>query len=182
MALLTGEAIKEAIERGEITIDPYREENIGPNSYDLTLSNCLLTYEEVNLDCARKNRTRSHQIPEEGIILAPGRIYLGATVEHAKCPGLIPVIEGRSSTGRLGIRIHATAGKGDLGFEGHWTLEIDVVEPIKIYAGMRVCQLYFLQPVGGHNIQYKGKYQHSKEPQPSKLWMEVKCPNPIKTP
>jgi dCTP deaminase len=82
------------------------------------------------------------------------------------------MIEGRSSIGRLGIRIHATAGFGDIGFSGNWTLEIDVVQPVKIYAGIEICQIFYHTTLGGLTKTYKGKYQGSKLPLPSAIWKE----------
>jgi deoxycytidine triphosphate deaminase len=55
----------------------------------------------------------------------------------------VPMLEGRSSTGRLGLFIHVTAGFGDIGFAGFWTLEIFCVQPVKIYPDVEICQIYY---------------------------------------
>jgi len=156
-----------------IIISPFNPKYVGPNSYDLTLAQTLKCYtigrnllDESQiaggfLDPKVQNETVRHLIPEDGIILLPNQLYLGHTVETAGSDYYIPCIEGRSSIARLGVQIHMTAGFGDVGFIGQWTLEIQVAHPVKLYAGMRVCQIYF-QPIVGEFDLYNGKYLHSK--------------------
>ena len=103
-------------------------------------------------------------------MLRPGRLYLGKTVEWTSSPGFVPMYEGRSSLGRLGVSSHITAGFGDIGFEGNWTLEISVVQPVRIYPGMRIGQLYWHKPVGEITSTYQGKYQGQEGIQASKLY------------
>lgn len=160
MAILTGNEIKKQYELGHIFISDFDDKRLGPNSYDITLHNELLRYntDSLYLDAKKDNKTEKIIIPEEGYILKPGVLYLGRTVERTKTNGFAPMIEGRSSMGRLGIAIHATAGFGDNGFEGYWTLEIFVIEPVKIYPGMRIGQLYYHTLEGDQNIKYHGKY------------------------
>lgn len=116
--MLTGNEIKIQIESGNIGIYPYDENCIGPNSYDVRLGDQLMVYREAVLDARRENRTRVIDIPEEGLVLLPGKLYLGKTVEWTSSPWYVPMYEGRSSLGRLGISSHITAGFGDIGFEG----------------------------------------------------------------
>ena len=112
----------------DIEIDPFEPERINPNSYNLTLHDELMVYEEVVLDMAKANRVRRIPIPEEGIILSPNQLYLARTVERTVTHNLVPQIEGRSSVGRLGLFVHVTAGFGDVGFAGYWTLEMFAVQ------------------------------------------------------
>jgi dCTP deaminase len=101
-----------------------------------------------------------------------------STVERTFSDKYVPCIEGRSSIGRLGINVHATAGFGDLGFNGKWTLEVSTIYPIRIYAGMRICQVFFhsvLNPVSESEVPlklYSGKYQQQNEPVASKIYLE----------
>ena len=121
--ILSGHQIRENLGTN-ILIDPFDEANLNPNSYNLTLHNELITYEEVVLDMAKPNRVRRIIIPPEGLVLGPSQLYLGRTVERTETHKLVPMIEGRSSIGRLGLFVHVTAGFGDVGFCGFWTLEM----------------------------------------------------------
>ena len=144
--ILSGQEIRKHL-GGRIVIDPFQEAHLNPNSYNLTLHNELLTYEEVVLDMREQNRVRRLTIPEEGLVLNPTQLYLGRTVERTETHGLVPMIEGRSSVGRLGLFVHVTAGFGDVGFCGYWTLEMFAVQPVRIYpAGRDLSNL--LSPLG----------------------------------
>lgn len=121
--ILSGKEIQKHIGK-EIIIEPFDQSRVNPNSYNLTLHNELLVYENHELDMKKLNPTKRITIPEEGLVLEPNRLYLGRTNEFTKTEGFVPMLEGRSSTGRLGLFIHVTAGFGDVGFAGYWTLEI----------------------------------------------------------
>lgn len=157
--ILSGKKIKEEIEKGNIRIFPYKESRINPNSYNLTLFNELLIYEDEVLDMKKHNKVKKITIPKEGYILQPGELYLGRTVERTSTNKYVPMLEGRSSIGRLGICIHATAGFGDIGFDGTWTLEISCVKPVKIYPGIEVGQIYYHDILGDYDLYKSGKYQ-----------------------
>lgn len=155
---------------GNIIIEPFDERRLNPNSYNLSLGDTLLTYDEVHLDSKKINRTKEYKMdPDEGFMLFPNVLYLGQTKEYTETRNLVPMIEGRSSIGRLGICIHVSAGFGDIGFCGHWTLEITVVHPIKVYAGMEICQVHFHVPQGTDREGYRGKYQNNRGVQASML-------------
>ena len=155
--LLTGNEIKKRIGK-EIIIEPYDEARVNPNSYNLSLHRELVVYDEEVLDMKKKNETKTLVIPDEGLVLLPGKIYLGRTVEYTETHDLAPMLEGRSSIGRLGIFIHATAGVGDVGFKGTWTLEISVIEPIRIYPDVELCQIMYHSLLGDTGMKYQGKY------------------------
>ena len=108
-------------------------------------------------------------IPEDGYILMPGTLYLGETVEYTETTGYVPKIDGRSTTGRLGIVIHLTAGFGDNGFKGKWTLEITVTHPVIVYPNMEIGQLYFEEIQGDSSMKYDGKYQNQQGVQAAKI-------------
>ena len=139
--ILTDQQIKIAIQKGEIVIDPYNPDSLGTNSYDVHLGKTLATYDSRVLDAKTHNTITTFEIPEDGFVLEPGTLYLGVTEEYTETHATVPFLEGKSSIGRLGIDIHATAGKGDVGFCNTWTLEISCVQPVRIYAGMP-CLLY----------------------------------------
>ena len=143
--ILSDEKILEAISQGHIVIEPFQRECLGSNSYDVHLGKYLATYVDRELDARKHNQVQHFEIPEEGFVLNPGNLYLGVTQEYTETFQYVPFLEGKSSVGRLGIDIHATAGKGDVGFCNHWTLEISVSMPVRVYAGMPVGQLiYFM--------------------------------------
>lgn len=137
--ILSGLEIKKRLNR-DIFIDPFTESRLNPNSYNLTLHNELVTYKWDRLDMKRDNPWETTAIPDTGLQLQPGKLYLGRTSEYTKTCNLVPMLEGRSSVGRLGLFIHVTAGFGDVGFEGYWTLEIHCVQPIVIYPFVEVCR------------------------------------------
>ncbi len=170
--ILSGEEIRKHLGR-QIVIDPFQESHLNPNSYNLTLHNELLTYEEVVLDMRQQNRVRRLTIPEEGLVLNPSQLYLGRTVERTETHGLVPMIEGRSSVGRLGLFVHVTAGFGDAGFCGFWTLEMFAVQPVRIYPGVGICQIFYHRLDGAYRPYASDKYQHNRDIQPSMLFKEL---------
>ncbi len=169
--MLSGIEIKNKLGK-EIIIEPYSEAALNPNSYNLRLHNELLVYEEDILDMKRPNKTKQIIIPDEGLVLQPGKLYLGRTLEYTETHGYIPMLEGRSSVGRLGLFVHVTAGFGDVGFKGFWTLEIHCIEPIRIYAGVEVCQIYYHGIEGEYVTYNSGKYQGNTGIQPSFLYKD----------
>lgn len=170
--ILSGQEIRQNLGT-RIIIDPFDEAKLNPNSYNLTLHSELLTYEEVVLDMKQPNRVRRLVIPEDGLVLNPSQLYLGRTVERTETHGLVPMIEGRSSVGRLGLFVHVTAGFGDVGFCGYWTLEIFAVQPVRIYPHVPICQIFYHQIEGGIVEYCSDKYQNNRDIQPSLLYKEL---------
>ena len=170
--ILSGSEIKAQLGQN-IRISPYSDDQLNPNSYNLTLHDELLVYEEIVLDMKRPNRFRRITIPEEGMILQPNQLYLGRTIEHTETHNLVPMLEGRSSIGRLGLFVHVTAGFGDVGFSGFWTLEMFAVQPVRIYPGVQVCQIFYHTLDGTATEYSSGKYQHNNDIQPSLLFKEL---------
>lgn len=162
---------------GHIVIDPFRNDCLGSNSYDVHLGKYLATYKYSVLDARAPNETCALEIPEAGIVLQPGVLYLGVTEEYTETHRHVPFLEGKSSIGRLGIDIHATAGKGDVGFCNFWTLEISVAQPVRVYAGMPIGQLIFFEVRGEvlnkYNDKASAKYNGRNErPIESRLWKD----------
>ena len=169
--ILTGNEIKAQL-GGNIIIDPFDERQLNPNSYNLRLHNELLVYEEIVLDMRRPNRFRRYVIPEDGLVLNPNQLYLGRTVERTETFNYVPMLEGRSSIGRLGLFVHITAGFGDVGFRGFWTLEMFAVQPVRVYPGVPICQIFY-HAVKGDVSEYRSdKYQNNFDIQPSLLFKE----------
>lgn len=169
--ILSGKEIKNHIGKG-ISIVPFNETKLNPNSYNLSLANELLVYDYNILDMKKENTAHSITIPPSGLLLEPNRLYLGRTKEYTETDLFVPMLEGRSSIGRLGLSIHVTAGFGDIGFKGYWTLELFCVQPVYIYSDVEVCQIYYHDIKGDHDKYVSGKYQNNKGIQPSLLYKE----------
>ncbi len=170
--ILSGEKIREKL-GGDIVIDPFNSQHLNPNSYNLTLHDELMIYEEVVLDMRKSNRVRRMTIPDTGLVLNPNQLYLGRTVERTETHNLVPMIEGRSSIGRLGLFVHVTAGFGDVGFCGFWTLEMFAVQPVRIFSGVPICQIFYHEIAGDIEEYSSDKYQHNRDIQPSLLFKEL---------
>lgn len=207
--ILTGQQIKWAQEQGYLSISEFDEKRLNPNSYNLRLADEIGYYysaypatkhlnkkfgrryqekpmsEQTVLDMAQDNEFRTITINSGGLVLQPGVLYLGRTMEYTETHKFVPMLEGRSSVGRLGISIHSTAGFGDIGFCGYWTLEISCVQPVRIYPGVEICQIYY-HTIGPDSdiwipnddnksiMKYEdsGKHQKNTGIQPSMMWKE----------
>jgi dCTP deaminase len=169
--ILSGLEIKKQLGTS-VHIEPFDEGQLNPNSYNLKLHHQVLIYDDTLLDMKRECKTRPIQIPDSGLVLQPNRLYLGRTVEYTRTHHHVPMLEGRSSIGRLGLFIHVTAGFGDVGFEGYWTLEMFCVQPVKIYAGVEICQIYYHTLEGAYEKYTSNKYQNNEGIQPSLLFKE----------
>ena len=173
--MLVDTDIKYSIANGLIVIRPFDQKNLGSNSYDLSLGDKLLVYTEKRLDAKKDNPFKYIDVPREGFTLLPGELYLGFTKEYTECVDLVPQLEGKSSIARLGISVHLTAGFGDVGFKGHWTLEITCVKPVTIYAGMPIAQIFWFPTSGVCHTPYTtkagNKYGNQPAiPVPSAMW------------
>lgn len=173
--ILSDKAILAAMEAGHIVVEPFDRDALGTNSYDVHLSKHLANYVDRVLDARVHNQIKHYEIPPEGFVLEPGTVYLGSTLEYTETHRHVPFLEGKSSVGRLGIDIHATAGKGDVGFCNHWTLEISVAQPVRVYAGMPIGQLIYFRVEGDvetlYNTKVSAKYNtRSPLPLESMMW------------
>ncbi len=169
--ILSGLEIKKELGKN-IIIEPFDESRLNPNSYNLKLYNELLVYDEKVLDMKKPNKYEKIIIPDDGLILKSGRLYLARTLEYTETRNYVPMLEGRSSIGRLGLFVHITAGFGDVGFAGYWTLEMFCVEPVKIYPYVEICQIYYHDIKGEYANYTSGKYQNNKGIQPSLMYKD----------
>lgn len=173
-----------------IDIDPFVPDHVGPNSVDLRLGNLVRVYavdpesafgDPIVLDPNKNNPTDVVQVPKCGLVLRPGVLYLGSTLEKTTTSGVVPWIDGRSSVGRLGVGVHVTAGRGDDGFGEEnpggctWTLEITCVHPVRVYPGMRIAQITFMTVLGDRR-PYRGRYAKQDGPTASRFWQSDDAP------
>ena len=181
--ILTGKEIAKEVLAGRIVIDPFTPSQVQPNSYDFRLSDKLLIYDRPtvkvetragqpsrtvpdsawHLDTRGKNTTKELTIPPEGLILQPGTLYLGHTVERVGSEHFVPMIAARSSSGRMGLMVYLNSGFGDLGFINQWTLELTVVHPLLVRPGDRVGQFHFHVAYGEVDL-YRGSYGMGEGP------------------
>ena len=167
--ILTGFEIKNRLAT-DIIITEFDKKRLNPNSYDLRLHDELMMYTDHCLDFKVNDKTETIKIPEEGLIIYPGILYLARTVEWTETYGLVPSIQGKSSIGRKGLSIHVTACFGDIGFRGYWTLGMTCVHPVRIYPGMRFCQIKYQTILGNYSRGYQGKYQCQDKIESSKSY------------
>jgi len=168
MSVLTGQCIQQCVSDGTIIIDPFDSARLNPNSYNYTLGDTLLTRPQTDLEdphtpCSWSALT----IPVDGFVLAPGHLYLAATTERIGSDTYVPSLIGRSSLGRLGMFLQLSADIGNLGCVHHWTLEITVVQRLRVYAGMAAGQVSFWR-VRGDIHQYVGRYISQNCPTPNR--------------
>ena len=169
--MLSGNEIYRQMKKGNIVIEPFDYKNLNPNSYNITLNPKLLVYDCEVLDMKKPNPTKEIIIPEEGYMLETNKIYLGSTNEYTETHNYVACIDGRSSIGRLGLFIHVTAGFGDVGFKGNWTLEIKATQPIIIYPNIPIGQLYY-EKVQGKITEYSGRYMGQRSARESRLYQD----------
>src|SRR5262249_20393969 len=96
----------------------------------------------------------------------------GRTLERTETYNLVPMLEGRSSVGRLGLFVHITAGFGDVGFRGVWTLEMFAVQPVRVYPGVPIAPIFYHALQGTNSEYHSDKYQNNSDIQPSLLFKE----------
>jgi dCTP deaminase len=176
--ILSGRSIHDAVVDGDIEIEPYDPKQLNPASYDLRLGNEALTYNFLGPhsvhDVRNEPTTTKIYIQPEGIVLRPGVGYLMHTAERVHTKKYVPVLDGKSSVGRLFVSVHVTAGYGDPGFDGQYTLEVTVTYPIRLYVGMRIAQMRFHTIDGVPPQLYDGNYKGdtSRGPVASRAWKQ----------
>ena len=162
--ILTGIEIQDAVKWGEITIDPFNKEQVNPNSYNFQLFSTIL---KVSIDQNNESSFETIKLDKNGLMLLPQVLYLGATNEILGSKNHAMTLLGKSSLGRLGLFLNATADLGHFGSVSQWTLEMSVVQPLKIYPNMIIGQIAFWTQQGKHE-GYQGKYLKDLGPKLSK--------------
>lgn len=166
--ILTGPEIVREYERGRLVLDPFRPEQVNPNSYNFRLGRMISVYRRFPLDPRVPNDHETIEVPDDGFLLRPGRLHLGCTMEVLGSTHYAPTFAARSSVARLGLFINLSASLGDIGYIGQWTLQLYAVQPVLVYPGMQIGQMMFWRPQGRVEL-YDGKYQHSRGPQVTQI-------------
>lgn len=169
--ILSGLSIREEFNLRRINIQPYRDEHITTNSYDLTLGTKFLRYTGEVLDPRKENPHEIFEVDEKGIVLKKGDFLLGHSAEVIGSDHYVPIIHAKSSTARLGLFVHVTADLIDIGSHGNVTFQLYSTLPVKVYPGMRIGQVSFWKPKGDIEL-YQGKYQGSNGPRASEVYRD----------
>ncbi|SCG72350.1 dCTP deaminase domain-containing protein [Micromonospora humi] len=170
--ILTGPEISREQATGRIVISPFTPEQVNPNSYNFRLGRRLRVYVAAELDPRRPNEFTEIDIPDEGHVLEPGRLYLAHTEEVLGSEFYAPTFAARSSVARLGLFINLSACLGDIGFVGQWTLQLYAVHRVRVYPGMNIGQMMWWRPAGEIAL-YDGKYQSSAGPRSSDIHLDL---------
>ena len=184
--ILSDRTIREAIDEGEIQIDPFDPSSIQPSSVDLHVDATFRVfhnarYPYIDVKKEMSDLTELVEVKDgEPFILHPGEFVLGSTLERVRLPNdLVARLEGKSSLGRLGLLIHSTAGYVDPGWDGYLTLELSNVAnlPITIYPGMKIGQISFFRLTTEAETPYGSdragsKYQGQRGPTASRFFEE----------
>ena len=182
---LSDQDIAKRVETKKIIIEPFDKKFIQPAAYDLRLHTNFRIFKNSNISHIDVKKpfdvTEFVQIKNDGnFVIHPREFILASTLESISLPNnIVGVLEGRSSLGRIGLIVHATAAFVGPGFSGHLTLEMSNISnlPIKLYPGMRIAQLGFItmtseaKSVYG-NKKLASKYQGQKAPTASMIWKD----------
>jgi dCTP deaminase len=192
--ILTGSAIKQAVSDGMLAITPFDEKLVNPASIDLRLGNTMAGYKrwiyvsntKATYPCESVIDVKSKAdmelipwgIPDGGFVIHPNILYLAHTAERIRTKTLVSQLMGKSSVARLGISVHQTAGYGDPGFNGQYTLEISCIHPVRLYAGMQIAQMQFSLVTGDlTDYQDAGHYTGQQSgPVASRIYTQFKEP------
>ena len=169
--ILSGIKIKEKIKKNNISIEPYNDNLLNPNSYNYRLADVIYEITDSVIDPVKKTNIRKIKISDEGYILKPNKLYLGSTYEKIGSSKYVTQLIGRSSVGRLGLFLQVTAPLGHIGCNHCWTLELRVVQPLKIYPMMKIGQVTFWSIFGDNSLNYSsGKYNKYLSAEISKFY------------
>ncbi|MFB3092893.1 MAG: dCTP deaminase [Dehalococcoidia bacterium] len=188
MTVLSDRTIKEELAASRLVIEPLDEANIQPASIDLQLDRVFRIFRVtrrpfVDVRQPMEDLTELVTIEdEEPFIIQPGTFVLASTLESVTLPDdIVARVDGRSSLGRLGLLVHATAGYVDPGWTGKLTLELSNQSqmPIALYYGMKISQISFLRmstpvdrPYGSESLA--SKYQGQTGPTPSRIFQDFR--------
>ena len=169
--VLSDRSIAEALSSGRLIITPIAESALQPASVDIRLDRefrVFRNHREAYIDVREPvdSLTELESVEDdEPFVLHPGEFVLGSTLERVTLPDdLVARVEGKSSLGRLGLLVHATAGYVDPGWDGHLTMELSNVSnlPIRLYYAMKIGQLSFLELTTPAEYPYGSPKLHSK--------------------
>ncbi|MER7986040.1 deoxycytidine triphosphate deaminase [Streptomyces noursei] len=169
--ILSGPEILSEVRAGRIHIDDFDPERLEPNSYGFRLAEDILWYDDDVIDCFTPPKAQHLTMGPEGMVLEPGRFYLGGTMEAMGSPHYAATLYACRSASTLGIWIQFSAPLGHSGAVFPWTLEMKVAHPVRVYPGMLIGKLAFWA-MQGDAVGYLGKYTGSSSAVASRLSLE----------
>ena len=171
--ILTNLEIIKQVKKKNISIEPFDKNLLNPNSYNYRLDYELLEIDD-DIDAKKECKTKRITLTEDGYILQPNKLYLASTNEKIGSRKYLTQLIGRSSVGRLGLFLQITAPIGHIGTNHKWTLELKVVEPLRVYPLMKIGQVTFWKTKGSRKINYNtGEYKNYQTAQVSKFYKEL---------
>ena len=172
--ILTNLEIVKQVKKHNISINPFDISLLNPNSYNYRLDYELLEFDCSIIDAKKKCNPKRIIMTEDGYVLQPNKLYLASTNEEIGSRKFVTQLIGRSSVGRLGLFLQITAPIGHIGTNHKWTLELKVVEPLKVYPLMKIGQVTFWKIKGSKKINYNtGEYKNYQSAQVSKFYKEL---------
>lgn len=157
------------VHSGKIEIQPFVEENVNENSYDVTLGSKLLVYTDSVLDTAKKNDTEMIEIPKEGYLLEKGKFYVGHIEQYIGSDSYVPILHGLQNVAKKGLFIHITANLIDIGNHCNFSLHLYPTESIMVYPSEKIAQISFWRVLGDVKL-YNGKYKNVVGPAASQSY------------
>jgi len=159
--ILAGSRIREELEAGRLVISPFHPDQLNNSSYGFRIGEELSGALDQN-DPRAQPGDEPFRIPQGGIRLEPGKLYLGTTFEHIGSRHFVPLLGGSPHSARLGLFLQLSANLGNLGDAHRWTLELVCVQPVVVYAEMLIGRVAFCVPEGDVS-HYTGEYtKHSR--------------------
>lgn len=167
--ILSGLKIKEEVINGNITLEPFSDKLLNPNSYNYRLGDELLLILDDVIDPRKMCKYKKIKLTQEGYVLEPNKLYLGSTIEKIGSSKYVTQLIGRSSVGRLGLFLQVTAPLGHIGCNHSWTLELKTVQPLRVYPNMNIGQVTFWCIDGKYDM-YDGDYTKYEYPHISNFY------------
>lgn len=171
--ILTGRKIIDEVKNGRINIKPFDLDMVNPNSYNYRLGEVIYKIKSSIIDPKEPVIYEKIIIPKDGYLLEPHTLYLGSTLEIIGSSKYAMQLIGRSSIGRLGLFLQITASLGHVGTSHCWTLEMTVVQPLRVYPKMKIGQVSFWTVKGKNKFRYNSKYWKYLEPHISEFYHEL---------
>jgi dCTP deaminase len=167
--ILTGSQIWQCVREGSIQIEPFNENQLSPNSYDVRLGDQVIVYSHPYLDTKCNNPYEIISVPLAGFVLERGHYYVGHIAEVVGSDSFVPMLHAKLGIAKLGLFVHVTANLIDIGNHCNFSLHLAPKRDIRVFPGMRIAQVSFWCVQGNINL-YQGKYKGARGPAASQSY------------